>query len=180
MRLIPLVCSSLLTALLCASPVQAALQRHADGFSVDSAQISPHLQQQFPWQHELMPGIASVQLNRPQLQLVDDQARLAVDISVTTLGQLTELGRAQVASALRFDPQQAAVYLQQPRLIGFTQPSGQPLALDARTREMIDDVLASYADQQPIYQLPAEYAAMAAAVSSLQIENGRLRVRLAR
>ena len=180
MRLTTTLCCSLLTTLLWIPPGQAMPQRHGDGFSVGVEQITPHLQQQFPWQYELMPGVVSVEFRQPQLQLRDAQAQLAVDISITTLGQRTDLGRAQVASGLRFDPLQAAVYLQQPRLLGFTQADGRALPIDAQTAGMINEVLASYANQQPVYQLPPAYAALASTVQSLQIEDGRLRVRIAR
>lgn len=175
-----LLCGLLATCALVALPTgaSAAMQRHSDGFSVGIEQISPHLQQQFPWQHEVMPGVVSVQLAHPELQLLADQAQLAVDISVTTLGQRNALGRALVSSGLRLDPVQAAVYLQQPRLIGFTLADGQAVAIDAQTAAMINEVLASHARQQPVYTLPPAYAALAAGVDSLQIENGRLRVRL--
>ena len=175
-----LLCGLLATCALVALPsgASAAMQRHSDGFSVGIEQISPHLQQQFPWQHEVMPGMVSVQLARPELQLLADQAQLAVDISVTTLGQRNAFGRARVSSGLRLDPVQAAVYLQQPRLIGFTLADGQSMAIDAQTAAMINEVLASHARQQPVYTLPPAYAALAAGVDSLQIENGRLRVRL--
>ena len=171
-----LLAASCLTALPAAA--SATMQRHSDGFSVGIEQITPHLQQQFPWQHEVMPGVVSVQLARPQLQLLADQAQLAVDINVTTLGQRNALGRALVSSGLRLDPVQAAVYLQQPRLIGFTLADGQTVAIDEQTAAMINEVLASHARQQPVYTLPPAYAAMAAGVDSLQIEDGRLRVRL--
>ena len=180
MRLTTTLCCSLLTTLLWITPGQAMPQRHGDGFSVGVEQITPHLQQQFPWQYELMPGVVSVEFRQPQLQLRDAQAQLAVDISITTLGQRTDLGHAQVASGLRFEPLQAAVYLQQPRLLGFTQTDGRAVPIDAQTAGMINEVLASYANQQPVYQLPPAYAALASTVQSLQIEDGRLRVRLAR
>lgn len=148
MRLTTTLCCSLLTTLLWITPGQAMPQRHGDGFSVGVQQITPHLQQQFPWQYELMPGVVSVEFRQPQLQLRDAQAQLAVDISITTLGQRTDLGRA--------------------------------VPIDAQTAGMVNEVLASYANQQPVYQLPPAYAALAGAVQSLQIEDGRLRVRIAR
>lgn len=168
------------TSLGLAGTASAALQRHDDGFSVGIEQITPHLQQQFPWQQALIEGVLEVSLQRPELQLLDDRAQLAVDISTLSLGQRSDLGRAQVSSKLRLDPHKGAVYLEQPQLIGFTLADGRSVPVDAQTAQMINQVLASYASQQPVYTLPAAYAAMAAGVDSLQIENGRLRVRMAR
>ncbi len=132
MRLTTTLCCSLLTTLLWITPGQAMPQRHGDGFSVGVEQITPHLQQQFPWQYELMPGVVSVEFRQP------------------------------------------------PRLLGFTQADGRAVPIDAQTAGMVNEVLASYANQQPVYQLPPAYAALAGAVQSLQIEDGRLRVRIAR
>jgi hypothetical protein len=175
-----LYCVLASTGLSLAGSASAAVQRHDDGFSVGIEQITPHLQQQFPWQRALIEGVLEVSLQRPELQLLDDRAHLAVDISTLSLGQRSELGRAQISSRLRLDPAKAAIYLDQPQLIGFTLADGHSVTVDAQTRGMINQVLADYAQQQPVYQLPAAYAAMAAGVSDIQIVNGRLRVRMAR
>jgi len=181
MRLTTLLHTGLLAgALLLATDSHAALQRHDDGFSVGIEQITPHMEQQFPWQHALIDGVLEVQLQHPALQLQQDRAHLTVDISTISLGQRNELGRAQISSSLRLDPQKAAIYLDQPQLVGFTLADGQAVAMDAQTSAMINQVLASYASEQPVYTLPAAYAALAAGVDAVQIENGRLRVRVAR
>lgn len=179
MRPIALFAAAVL-AVACSLPASAQPRLEAQGISVGLADITPHLDGQFPWQREVMPGVASVQLSRPQLQLPDNRAELAVDIAVTTLGRTAALGRATLSSGLRLDGASAAVYLEEPRLVRFIQPDGQPLALDASMAAMIDDVLASYARQQPVYTLPANLASMAARVQALEISGGRLHARLAR
>jgi hypothetical protein len=179
MRLTPLLAAALL-ALACTLPASAQPRMESDGISVGLADITPHLGSQFPWQREVMPGVVSVQLARPELSLPGNRAELAVDIAVTTLGRSAALGRATLSSGLRLDGASAAVYLDAPRLVRFAQPDGQPLTLDASMAAMVDDVLASYARQQPVYTLPAELAPMASRVQAIVIENGRLRARLVR
>ena len=166
--------------LACCLPVAAQPRLERDGISIALADITPHMDSQFPWQREVMPGVASVQLDRPQLALPGNWAQLAVDIAVTTLGRQAALGRATLESGLRLDAATAAIYLDAPRLVAFAQPDGQPLTLDASMAAMIDDVLASYARQQPVYTLPAEMAPMASRVQAIVIEDGRLHARMAR
>lgn len=166
--------------LACCLPVAAQPRLESDGISVALADITPHLDSQFPWQREVMPGVVSVQLDRPELALPGNRAQLAVDIAVTTLGRQSALGRATLSSGLRLDAATAAVYLDAPQLVAFAQPDGQPLTLDASMAAMIDDVLASYARQQPVYTLPPAMAPMASRVQAIVIEDGRLRARMAR
>ena len=177
MRLRALPLAGLILATL-ALPAAAQPRLESGGISVGVADITPHLDQQFPWQREVMPGVASVALSRPALSLPGDRAELAVDIAVTTLGSTTALGRATLSSGLRLDGTAGAVYLDAPRMVRFTQPDGQPLNLEPSMATLVDDVLASYARNQPVYRLPQELAPMAARVSTVQIRDGRIHARL--
>lgn len=180
MRLTALPLAGLLLAAALALPATAQPRLESGGASVGLTDITPHLEAQFPWQREVMPGIASVALARPVLRLPDDRAELAVDIAVTTLGSTTSLGRATLSSGLRLDGSTAALYLDAPRMVGFTQPDGQPLVLEPSMASLIDEVLASYARSQPVYRLPAEMAPMASRVEAVQVRDGRLHVRFKR
>ena len=66
---------TIMITLLWITPGQAMPQRHGDGFSVGVEQITPHLQQQFPWQYELMPGVVSVEFRQHRQYVPGDEIR---------------------------------------------------------------------------------------------------------
>ena len=102
--------------------------------------------------------------------------RLAVDLALATAGAApVPMGTLALTSALRYDGAQQAFFLDQPRIEGFRDPSGNE-ALGASSRGLLDAWLADYARSEPVYRIDPAIAALLGdlRVESAGIEGGRL------
>ncbi|MET0754835.1 MAG: DUF1439 domain-containing protein, partial [Pseudoxanthomonas sp.] len=87
-------------------------------------------------------------------------------------------GRIEMSSGLRFDPQDNALYLDQPT-VDNVKPASSGQGVDEQTRVLLNLWLADYARKEPLYKLePALVATLGTVkVESARIQNGNIVVR---
>jgi hypothetical protein len=93
-------------------------------------------------------------------------------------GSDTPVGRIEMSSGLRYDPQGYALYLDQPT-VDDVRPASPGQRVDEQTRVLLNLWLADYAKKEPLYKLdPALLANFGTVkVESARIENGHIVVR---
>ncbi len=169
-------------ALLLASPFAAtAAQTDKNELSVAAPQVQQYLDNAFPRDYEALGGLFTLTARDPKLSIPASGERLRMAFSASassTGGSDTPVGRIEMSSGLRYDPQNNALYLDQPTVDG-VQPASSGQRVDEQTRVLLNLWLADYARKEPLYRLdPALVANLGGVkVESTRIENGRIVVR---
>ena len=149
--------------------------------SVDAPRIQQYLAGEFPREYEALGGLFTLTARDPELTIPATGQRLQMAFSASASsagGGDTPVGRIHMSSGLRYDPQDNALYLDQPTL-DEVQPASPGQRVDEQTRMLLNLWLTDYARKEPLYKLdPALVATLGGVqVESARIENGRIVVR---
>lgn len=167
-------------ALLLASG-SAMAQAPSNEISVATPQVQQYLDSAFPRDYEALGGLFTLTARDPKLTIPASGERLLMAFSASAAsagGGDTPVGRIEMSSGLRYDPQHYALYLDQPT-IDDVQPASPGHRVDEQTRVLLNLWLADYARKEPLYKLdPALLANFGSVkVESARIENGHIVVR---
>jgi hypothetical protein len=168
-----------LALLLAGGPAMA--QAPSNEIGVAAPQVQQYLDSAFPREYEALGGLFTLTARDPKLTIPASGERLLMAFSASAAsagGGDTPVGRIEMSSGLRYDPQDYALYLNQPT-VDNVQPASQGQRVDEQTRVLLNLWLADYARKEPLYKLdPALLANMGSVkVESARIENGRIVVR---
>ncbi len=169
----------LVASLMLAGPALAEPLFEGRRVSVGAEDAQQFIQSQFPQRHDALGGLLQLALSQPRLLLPPGQRlRLELDLAAATAGGTpAPLGRVLLSSALRYDVAARAFFLEQPAVESF-RPARPELALDGRTRGLLNAWLADYARSEPVYRLEPAMAALLGGmeVESAGVADGRLYV----
>ena len=169
-------------ALLLASPFAAvAAETDSNELRVDAPRVQQYLDTAFPYEYEALGGLFTLTARDPKLTIPASGERLLMAFSASAAqagGSDTPVGRIQMSSGLRYDPQDNALYLDQPT-VDDVQPASSGQRVDEQTRVLLNLWLSDYARKEPLYKLdPALVANLGGVkVESARIENGHIVVR---
>lgn len=168
-----------LTLLLVGAPAMA--QAPSNEINVAAPQVQQYLDSAFPREYEALGGLFTLTARDPKLTIPASGERLLMAFSASAAsagGGDTPVGRIQMSSGLRYDPQGYALYLDQPT-VDDVQPASPGQRVDEQTRMLLNLWLADYARKEPLYKLdPALLANFGSVkVESARIENGHIVVR---
>lgn len=167
-------------AILLAS-VPAMAQAPSNEINVAAPQVQQYLDSAFPRAYEALGGLFTLTARDPKLTIPAAGERLLMAFSASASsagGSDTPVGRIQMSSGLRYDPQDYALYLDQPT-VDDVQPASPGQRVDEQTRVLLNLWLADYARKEPLYKIdPALLANFGSVkVESARIENGHIVVR---
>lgn len=168
-------------ALVLASASARAADTRDNELSIDAPRIQQYLASEFPRDYEALGGLFTLTARDPELAIpaTGQRLRMAFSASASSAGGAdTPVGRIHMSSGLRYDPQDSALYLDQPTL-DEVQPASPGQRVDEQTRMLLNLWLTDYARKEPLYKLdPALVATLGGVqVESTRIENGRIVVR---
>ena len=169
-------------ALLLASPFAIiAAETDKNELSVAAPQVQQYLDGAFPHEYEALGGLFTLTARDPKLTIPASGERLLMAFSASASsagGSDTPVGRIRMSSGLRYDPQDSALYLDQPT-VDDVQPASPGQRVDEQTRMLLNLWLTDYARKEPLYKLdPALVATLGGVkVESARIENGHIVVR---
>ncbi len=153
--------------------------------AVTPAQLQRSLDSRFPRTFDKLGGLVTVTLADPRLSIPagDSRLRLAFDLGLGALGgEGATTGHLVLASGLRYDPSTQGLHLDHPELLQFDVPGSGDL-LKGGARGVVNNLLAEYARQEPVYRLDEDLLAKLPAgrrIDRVAIEHGSVRVRLDR
>lgn len=159
----------------------AVAQTPSNEISVATPQVQQYLDGAFPREYDALGGLFTLTARDPKLTIPAQGERLLMAFSASASsggGSETPVGRIEMSSGLRYDPQGYALYLDQPT-VDDVQPASPGHRVDEQTRMLLNLWLADYARKEPLYKLdPALLANFGSVkVESARIENGRIVVR---
>ncbi|MGH8026731.1 MAG: DUF1439 domain-containing protein [Pseudoxanthomonas sp.] len=159
----------------------AMAQTPSNEINVAAPQVQQYLDSAFPQQYEALGGLFTLTARDPKLTIPATGERLLMAFSASAAsagGSDTPVGRIEMSSGLRYDPQRYALYLDQPTLDNM-RPATPGQRIDEQTRVLLNLWLADYARKEPLYKLdPALLANFGdVKVESARIENGHIVVR---
>jgi hypothetical protein len=168
-----------LALLLASTPAMAGAP--SNEISVATPQVQQYLDSAFPREYEALGGLFTLTARDPKLTIPATGERLLMAFSASAAsagGSETPVGRIEMSSGLRYDPQGYALYLDQPT-VDNVRPAAQGQRVDEQTRVLLNLWLADYARKEPLYKLdPAMLANFGdVKVESAHIENGHIVVR---
>lgn len=168
-----------LALLLVGAPAMA--QAPSNEINVAAPQVQQYLDSAFPREYEALGGLFTLTARDPKLTIPASGERLLMAFSASAAsagGGDTPVGRIQMSSGLRYDPQGYALYLDQPT-VDDVQPASPGQRVDEQTRMLLNLWLADYARKEPLYKIdPALLANFGSVkVESARIENGHIVVR---
>lgn len=168
-----------LALLLASAPAMA--QAPSNEINVAAPQVQQYLDSAFPRAYEALGGLFTLTARDPKLTIPAAGERLLMAFSASASsagGSDTPVGRIQMSSSLRYDPQDYALYLDQPT-VDDVQPASPGQRMDEQTRVLLNLWLADYARKEPLYKIdPALLANFGSVkVESARIENGHIVVR---
>ena len=167
-------------ALLLAS-ASAMAQAPSNEISVATPQVQQYLDSAFPREYEALGGLFTLTARDPKLTIPATGDRLLMAFSASAAsagGSDTPVGRIELSCGLRYDPQDYALYLDQPT-VDNVQPASPGQRVDEQTRVLLNLWLADYARKEPLYKLDPTLLANFGdvKVESARIENGHIVVR---
>ena len=160
-------------ALFVASGSLVAAEVQDNELSVAAPQVQQYLDGAFPSEYEALGGLFTLTARDPKVSIPASGQRLQMSFSATASssgGEDTPVGRVLMSSGLRYDPQDHAVYLDQPTLDD-VQPASPGQRVDEQTRVLLNLWLSDYARKEPLYQIDQ---AMLANFGTLQVESTRV------
>lgn len=168
-----------LALLLVGAPAMA--QAPSNEINVATPQVQQYLDGAFPREYEALGGLFTLTARDPKLTIPASGERLLMAFSASASsagGSDTPVGRIEMSSGLRYDPQGYALYLDQPT-VDDVQPASPGQRVDEQTRVLLNLWLADYARKEPLYKIdPALLANFGSVkVESARIENGHIVVR---
>lgn len=168
-----------LALLLVGAPAMA--QAPSNEINVAAPQVQQYLDGAFPREYEALGGLFTLTARDPKLTIPASGERLLMAFSASASsagGSDTPVGRIEMSSGLRYDPQGYALYLDQPT-VDDVQPASPGQRVDEQTRVLLNLWLADYARKEPLYKIdPALLANFGSVkVESARIENGHIVVR---
>lgn len=149
--------------------------------SVEAPRVQQYLDTAFPYEYEALGGLFTLTARDPKLTIPASGERLLMAFSASAAqagGNDIPVGRIRMSSGLRYDPQDNALYLDQPT-VDDVQPVSSGQRVDEQTRMLLNLWLGDYASKEPLYKLdPALVTTLGGVkVESARIENGRIVVR---
>ena len=147
--------------------------------------LQRRLERRFPRDFKLLDDSVTLTLSQPQATLPrdPDQLVLVFDMQFKTPALRTQpQGQFALASSLRYDPATYSLYLHEPTLTALSLPLVSKLQGE-RLKAAGNELLADYARSQPIYQLTErqkQQIPRGRSIDSVDIENGRVVIRLSR
>ena len=147
--------------------------------------LQRRLERRFPRDFKLKDNAVTLTLSEPQATLArdPDQLVLALDVELKSPAvRVQPRGQFALAGGLRYDPATYSLYLHEPSLVTLNLPLVSQLQGD-RLKAAGTELLADYARNQPIYQLTErqkQQIPRGRSIDSVDIENGRIIIRLSR
>jgi hypothetical protein len=147
--------------------------------------LQRRLERRFPRDFKLMDDSVTLTLSQPQATLPrdPDQLVLVFDMQLKSAAlRVQPRGQFALASTLRYDPATYSLYLHEPSLVTLNLPLTSQLQGE-RLKAAGNELLAEYARSQPIYQLTErqkQQIPRGRSIDSVDIENGRIIIRLSR
>ncbi len=153
-----------------------------DQITITPSQMQQQLDRRFPRDYDKLGGLVSVTLANPQVGIAmgGRQLQLDFDYGVGTLGGSgTPIGHFSVATGLRYNPQTRGLHFDQPQLRSLVAPGGGRLG-EGAARELINRLLADYAEREPVYQFDNSLIERIGArrIDAATIQNGAVVVQL--
>lgn len=151
--------------------------------SFTTPQLQRHLDNSFPREFDKLGGLVSATLRNPRLTIPpgDNRLRLDFDVGGRALGAgEVSNGRFALTSSLRYDPETRGLHLLNPKIVDVEVPGSGSLK-ESGTRELINAVLAEYANQEPVYRIDADVLDRLPSnkrIGATLIEDGRIIVKL--
>ncbi len=171
----------LLPAIACfalATTAHAAPQVKGKQLTVGADDVQQYLDGSFPRTQKALGGLLALTVSQPHLTLPQgSRLDLGFNLAMAAGGSTIPVGKVQVSSGLRYNPQTQGFHLEQPTVDDF-RPAAAGGELDASTRSLLNSWLADYARREPIYKIDPAIAQVMGAlqVQSVGIENGRIAV----
>lgn len=168
--------------LLLISPLSAlSVEPDRNELSVAAPQVQQYLDTAFPREYEALGGLFTLTARDPKLSIPASGERLNMEFSASASsagGAESPVGRIVMSSGLRFEPNDNALYLDQPT-VDNVQPASPGQRVDEQTRVLLNLWLSDYARKEPLYKLdPALMANLGGVkVESTRIRNGQIVVR---
>jgi hypothetical protein len=147
--------------------------------------LQRRLERRFPRDFKLMDDSVTLTLSQPQATLPRDPDHLVLvfDMQFKSAAlRVQPRGQFALASTLRYDPATYSLYLHEPTLVTLNLPLTSQLQGE-RLKAAGNELLAEYARSQPIYQLTErqkQQIPRGRSIDSVDIENGRIIIRLSR
>jgi hypothetical protein len=119
-----------LALLLASTPAMAGAP--SNEISVATPQVQQYLDSAFPRQYEALGGLFTLTARDPKLTIPATGERLLMAFSASAAsagGSETPVGRIEMSSGLRYDPQGYALYLDQPT-VDNVRPAAQGQRVD--------------------------------------------------
>lgn len=171
--------TSIPLALLCLLSACATLIPNE--YLISQLKLSNSLQNVFPIQQDIGNGLFNAKLDSPELKLDAEHNR----ISLTTRYEAYSIvsgtlqGELAISGALRFDPEQRAIYLQQPKFDGLSlldAPQNTDLI-----RPVVNTLLVEYLRTHALYRFQADelrFAGTDIDITGIDVVSNGIRVKL--
>lgn len=146
-------------------------------------QLQAYLDRHYPRQYDQLGGLLKLNVSNPQVAIPPDSNRLHLDfdVGIDGLGMRSDkpAGHIAVTSALRYDVDSNALYLEEPEL----ESAELPLIgsrMNATGRDLINGWLRDYARSEPVYKLDQDMLDTLGSrrISGTLIQNGRVVIKL--
>ncbi|HEY5970479.1 MAG TPA: DUF1439 domain-containing protein [Pseudoxanthomonas sp.] len=149
--------------------------------AVAAPQVQQYLDSAFPQDYEALGGLFTLTARDPKVDIPASGQRLRMSFSAVASspgGDDTPVGRVLMSSGLRYDPQDHAIYLDQP-MLDEVQPASPGRRVDEQTRMLLNLWLSDYAGKEPLYRIDQAMLANfdTLQVESTRVENGQIVVR---
>lgn len=153
-----------------------------DQIAITPLQMQGQLDRRFPRDYDKLGGLVSVTLANPRVGIAAGGQRLQLDFDygIGALGRQGDpTGHFSVSTGLRYNPQTRGLHFDQPQLGSLAAPGGSRLG-EGAARELIDRLLADYAERDPIYQFDNSLIERIGArrIDATTIQNGTVIVHL--
>ena len=161
-----------------ATTAHAAPQINGRQLTVGASDVQQYLDGSFPRTQKALGGLLALTVSEPHLTLPQgSRLDLGFALAMGAGGSTVPVGKVQVSSGLRYNPQTQGFHLDQPTVDDFS-PAASGGKLDANTRSLLNNWLADYARREPIYKIDPAIARVMGAlqVQSVGIENGHIAV----
>jgi hypothetical protein len=160
----------------------AALGLHPREAAFSLADMQSRLEKRFPWKKTFL-GVIELELTNPKLALAPDRNRIAVAFDTATRSPLANrpfLGRATLSGVPRYEPNERAFYLAEPRFDAL-ELEGVPSGIAAELRRIADGIAADALAGVPLHTLKPEdtrYYGTEMTARAIRVERDRVVVEL--
>lgn len=171
----------LITLILASLSLVACSALVPNQYAVPKTKLVNKLQQSFPIQKEVAKGLFSVSMNVPTLNLLADKNRVELlgDFAARSLLMDTVAGQFSVSGALRYDPKELAIYMQDAQLDTLQITTDKEIV--ALLRPLLSAMLRDYLASTPLYRFQADelkFAGQTIDITNLEIQSDAVVLKL--